>query len=171
MGREIAVKVPDRDPAKWHPLLRERWALMGDHLYQRVGKTIVNEGYRADIRQAWLYGAGRTAEMLLAVGVPGEFARPNEEKVTNAWSAKLSAHGWELDDGTPASCALDLVPLGADDKPWTKDDPWDDFVRVVAELAPKCKLVHFSKPGKKPWDKPHVQLVEWSDGLHRLVLA
>lgn len=159
---------PDRDPNNWHPLLLKRWPFFAGTLYQRVGKVMVNEGWRSDSRQAWLYGQGRSPEELRAVGLDPTLSRPGP-KVTNAWSARLSAHGW-MENDKPAACALDLVPLGTDDKPWSPDDPWDDFVRVVAELAPKSGLRHFSKPGKPPWDKPHVQLVEWSDGLHRLVL-
>lgn len=165
----MSVQTPDRDFSKAHPLLRQRWGQLGGLLFAKIGKTMVWEVYRSDARQAWLYGQGRTANELVAVGLDPALARPGL-KVTNAWSAKLSAHGWTLDDGTPAACALDLVPLGKDDQPWSKDDPWDDMVRVVAEESAKCGLRHFHKAGKAPTDKPHVQLVEYSDALHRLVL-
>ena len=165
----MSVETPDRDWTKAHPLLVRRWGQLGGVLFARIGKTMVNEIYRADARQAWLYGQGRTAAELQAVGLDPMLARPGP-RVTNAWSAKLSAHGHQLDDGTPASCALDLVPLGADDKPWSADDPWDELVRVVAEESAKVGLRHFHKPGKAPTDTPHVQLVEWNDALHRLIL-
>lgn len=165
------MRIPDRDLTKAHPLLRERWAQLGGRLYQRSGKVMIWECYRSDDRQAWLYGQGRTPGELAAKGLLPTLAQPDKPRVTNAWSAKLSAHGWTLDDDTPASCALDLVPLGPDDQPWSKDDPWDEFIAVVAEFAPLTGLKHFAKPGKKPWDGPHVQLwPEWSDALHRLVL-
>ena len=104
------------------------------------------------------------------MGIDPSLARPGD-RVTNAYAAALSAHGYRGDDGIPASCALDLVPLGADEKPWTKDDPWDDFVKVVAEVSDSTRLRHFHKQGKPVWDKPHVQLQEWDDSLHRLVRA
>jgi hypothetical protein len=129
---------------------------------------MVWEVYRSDERQAWLYGQGRTALDLEAVGLDPALARPGE-RVTNAWSAKLSAHGW-TEAGLPAAAAFDLMPLGPDGQAWTADDPWDEFVRVVAEQAEKVGLRHFAKPGKPPWDRPHVQLSEWSDMEHRLVL-
>lgn len=163
------VAIPDRDLTKAHPLLIQRWGLLGGILFAKVGKVAIWEVYRPDARQAWLYGQGRTPDDLRAVGLDPALSR-HGEKVTNAWSAKLSAHGWTLDDGTPAAAALDCDPLGEDEKPWTADDPWDDLVRVVAEEAPKVGLRHFHKPGKAPTDKPHIQLSEWSDALHRLVL-
>ncbi len=166
----MSIQLPDRDLTKAHPLLRQRWAMLGGRLYHRVGKVMIWECYRPDDRQAWLYGQGRTSAELAAVGLVPTLAQPEKPRVTNAWTAKLSAHGWTLDDGTPASCALDLVPLGADDRPWSKDDPWDEFITVVAEFAPLTGLRHFAKPGRKPWDGPHVELDEWSKRLHRLVL-
>src|SRR3990172_811077 len=96
--------LPDRDPAKWHPLLRQRWPLLAGHLLARVGKVMINEGYRSDARQAWLYGQGRTAAELAVVGLDPALARPGA-RVTNAASARLSAHGVTLPDGTPAAAA------------------------------------------------------------------
>jgi hypothetical protein len=128
----------------------------------------VNEVFRPNERQMWLFGAGRTPEQCAKKGVPKHYARPKDPIVTNSWSAKNSAHGW-MENGKPAACALDIVPLGKDGKPWTKDDPWDDLVKVVQSFE-HIGLRHFHKPGKPPWDKPHVQLTEWSDAEHRLIL-
>lgn len=164
----MSVATPDRDFSKAHPLLRQRWGRLGGLLFARVGKVMVWEVYRSDARQAWLYGQGRTSEQLQAVGLDPLLARPGAI-VTNAWNARLSAHGWE-EAGQPAAAALDLTPLGADDQPWTADDPWEPFVQVVAEEGEKVGLQHFHKPGKAPSDKPHLQLVEWSDPQHRLIL-
>ena len=163
------LALPDRDLMKAHPVMRDRWAILAGHLLAEGLKTMVWEVYRSDARQAFLFGYGRTAEELRAVGLDPALANPAEAKVTNAWTAKLSAHGWTRFDGSPAALAFDLVPLGADQKPWTKDDPWEEFVKVVARLATKSQLRHFTKPGKPPWDKPHVQAVEWSDALHRAI--
>lgn len=160
---------PDRDLMKAHPLLRERWARLGGILLAAGIKTMIWEVYRSDERQAWLYGQGRTADDLKAVGLDPALARAGD-KVTNAYSSALSAHGWRMPDGSPASAAFDLVPLGDDEKPWTPDDPWDSFVATVAQHAKLTGLRHFAKPGKPPWDKPHVQLQEWDDKLHRLLV-
>jgi hypothetical protein len=165
----VSVETPDRDPAKWHPLLRERWPKLAGRLLAAGIRTMIWEGYRSGQRQAWLYGQGRTPEDLRLVGVNPGYARSGG-RVTNAYSARLSAHGWELPDGTPAAAALDLVPIGPDGRPWSLDDRWIDFVQFVAISTAETGLRHFSKPGKPPWDRPHVQLVEWSDPLHRLVL-
>jgi hypothetical protein len=104
--------------------------------------------------------------------VPPEFARPGAI-VTNAWSAKTSAHGWtETRKGVtvPAAAALDVVPVGKDGKPWTADDDWDGFLRAMTAEGYAIGLVHFHKPGEPPSDKPHLQLKEWSDASHQLLL-
>lgn len=158
---------PNTDLALAHPLLRIRWQTLAKELAAAGLRTIIVECFRSDERQAWLYGQGRTPAELEAVGVDPLFARAGD-RVTNAYSAALSAHGWRDDWGQPASCALDLVPVGKDGKPWTADDPWGAFVEAVANS--KSGLRHFSKQGKPPWDKPHVQLREWNDAQHRLVI-
>lgn len=160
---------PSVDFGLAHPLLKVRWPLLARELASGKLATLVVEVFRHDKRQAWLFGQGRTADELAQVGVDPLFARPGA-RVTNAYSAALSAHGWRDERGRPASCAVDVVPVGADGKPWTVDDPWDEFVERLAGLSWKVGLRHFAKPGKPPWDKPHLQLVEWSDKLHRLVL-
>lgn len=162
---------PDRDMGKLHPVIRQRWFALLPDLEAMLGcHVLMNEGYRSDERQGWLYGAGRTREALDKLGINPDWARPEELKVTNAWSARLSAHGWTV-NGAPASAALDVVPLGADGKPWTADDPWGKFVMLTTDtgvLAAKHGLVHFHSPGKMVWDKPHIQAVEWSDMRHQL---
>jgi hypothetical protein len=165
-----AVLVVDRDLTHAHRLVRMRWPVIQAVLrVQHRINTMVNETARSEGRQLYLYGAGRTAEWLKARGLDSRYARPTEPVVTNAWSAKLSAHGW-MEEGKSAAAALDVVPLGGDGKPWTADDPWDAFVSIMAEIGPPCGLVHFHAPGKQVWDKPHLQLVEWSDAQHALVL-
>ena len=162
------ITIPDRDLKKGHPMLQERWPVLEAFLRDEHGlKCRVIEVYRPELRQQWLYGAGRTQGQLLGLGIRGEFARPTEPKVTNARSARQSAHGW-TEAGVPAAAALDVAPVGADNRPWTKDDPWDEFVRLIALHGPGIGLVHFHSPGKAVWDRPHLQLVEWSDRTHRV---
>lgn len=174
------VTTPNRDPALWHPLVVTSWGLLQPELEKALNcRTVVNEGYRPDARQAWLFGAGRTGMQLAAFHLDTALARPIEPKVTNAWSAKTSAHGYvlpqctaEWPDGIPASAALDIIVLGADGKPWTKDDPWDAFVALTTDGGPLTKfgLIHFRAVGKQVWDKPHLQLIGWSDAQHTLLL-
>lgn len=165
-----ALWKPDKDLAKAHPLVQTRWPVMQRELETKHGLIlIVNEVYRPNARQQWLYGAGRGGEQLVAKGIPAEWARPAEKIVTNAWSSETSAHGW-VEDGKPAACALDVVPVGADGKPWTADDRWDDFLKAVVQVGRTIGLVHFHAPGKEVWDKPHLQLFEWDDALKQLVL-
>lgn len=177
----IVTPPPDYDPARpcrdlstGHELLRQRWAVLEALLAGRGYVMFVNEVGRYHVRQQWLYGAGRTEDACRRHGVPARFARPQDPVVTNAWSCATSAHGWSArqPDGTwrLASAALDVVPLGTDGKPWTKDDPWDGFLAAMKSDGYDLGLVHFHAPGKPPWDKPHLQLREWSDVSHSLVL-
>lgn len=167
----LDVTRPNVDPALWHTLTVQRWTVLQPLLEMRLGCTVrANEGYRYDARQQYLFGQGRTAAQLTAKGLDPALARPGPI-VTNAWSAKTSAHGYML-DGKPASCALDIVVLGADGTPWTKDDPWDQFVALTTDHGALASigLVHFHRVGVAVWDRPHLQNVEYSDALHTLVL-
>ena len=165
---------PCRDLRTAHSLVVERWERLLPLLEAAGFKMLVNEVYRPEERQQWLFAQGRTPDECKRYGVPVKYARAGA-KVTNSWSAKNSAHGWTQNVGggkvAAAACAIDVVPLGADGKPWSKDDPWDAWYTFVSQPDIKAiGLVHFTKPGKKPWDMPHLQLREWSDKLKRLVL-
>ena len=158
---------PDRDLLKGHLLLQERWPKLLRRLTQDGFAMMLIEVYRPDTRQQWLYAQGRTPEACAIKGIPTQWARPGSI-VTNAWSAKTSAHGW-TSEGEPAAAALDVVPVGADGKPWTIDDPWDAFVSAIARYGAEVGLVHFTSRGKVT-DRPHLQLREYSDLTHRLEL-
>jgi len=164
---------PDRDWGKAHPLLRPRYEKLNKALLEGHGIALwVGEIFRSDERQQWLYAQGRTAADCLAKGIRPEWARPGPV-VTNAWSARTSAHG-HTSNGNPSACAIDVVPLGADGRPWTKDDDWDKFVQLTTDggsVGFDCGLVHFHRPGVAVWDKPHLQLVEWFDSIHDLRFA
>ena len=159
---------PVRDLTTAHSILRQRYMIWSNRMRAAGFVVFVNEVYRYHVRQQWLYGAGRTAAECLAMNVPAACARPSEPRVTNAASAETSAHGW-TDRGMPASAALDVAPVGKDGKPWTADDPWDTWLACALALEVETGLVHFRK-GQSVWDKPHLQLKEWSDVLHRVVL-
>jgi hypothetical protein len=165
--------LPDRNPARWHPLVRARWPALRERLAADGFGMFVNEGYRPELRQQWLWAQGRTAAECGTKGINPRFARPGPI-VTNAWSARLSAHGViMLDPATgntviPASAALDVVPVGDDGKPWSHDDPWDAWLAKLAEYGSGIGLVHFTSRGKIS-DMPHLQLIEWSDREHRLM--
>jgi hypothetical protein len=162
------VRVPDTRLELGHPLLQLRLPLLEDLLRTKYGwATRRIEIYRPELRQQWLYGAGRTVGELAPHGISAAFARPTEPRVTKAWSATVSAHGFRF-GAQPASCAVDLCPLGADGRPFTRDDPWEAFVRAMAIEGPAIGLVHFHAPGKDVWDKPHLELLEWSNGTHTL---
>jgi len=155
----------DADLTKGHGLLQLRWPKLDARL-RKVGlECRIIEVYRPDARQQWLFGQGRTATELEAKGIDPRYARAGAI-VTNAWSALTSAHGW-TEGGKPAAAALDVDPVGVDGRPWTPDDPWDEMVSEVASCAAQSGLVHFMTQGKVR-DKPHLQLVEWSDRLHSM---
>src|SRR6266550_535839 len=178
--------MPDLFPASkdWslaHPLLKPRYGELARELMRTHGLGLwVNEIYRPDRRQGWLYGQGRTPEAMIAKGLDSTWARTGAI-VTNAWSAKTSAHGYvlplctaEWPNGVPASCALDVVPLGPDNTPWTKDDDWDLFTRLTTDPGSpgwRIGLVHFHRPGIAVWDRPHLQLREYSDLAHDLIIG
>lgn len=164
------VTRPDKDIAKGHLLLQERVPVLEQELLDKYGwATKRIEVYRPELRQQWLYGAGRTVPELAIHGISPAYARPHAARVTNAWSAKVSAHGWTMGIH-PAAAALDIVPLGKDGLPWTQDDPWDAFVATMAKIGPRIGLVHFHSPGKVPWDRPHLELIEWDNATHRLIV-
>lgn len=162
-----------RDVRTTHPLVQQRWANLKLVLQGAGFVTQENEMYRTEARQQWLFAQGRTTEQCKRYGVPARYAREGSI-VTNSWSAKNSAHGWTQPAGVgkvvPAACALDVVPLGADGKMWTKDDPWKEWYAFCERPEVRALgLIHFHKPGKEAWDKPHLQLLEWSDVLKKPV--
>lgn len=176
MTSDFDYTVADPDLDKAHPLLYERWAQVEQLLQVQYGwRMQVIEVYRPQLRQQWLYGSGRTVAQLDQHGISPLFAQPDGPRVTSAWSARTSAHGCtrlDADQGqvVPASAALDVCPVGPDGRPWTRDDPWDEFVATMAGEGPVLGLVHFHAPGKQVWDRPHLQLwPEWSDREHRLI--
>lgn len=168
------VTRPSRDIALAHPLVQQRWPVLKAKLEARGIPMFLNEAYRYDARQKWLFGAGRTGDECARYGVPRAYARPKEARVTNAYSCGTSAHGWTRVDErgilVPAAAAIDVVPVGADGKPWTKDDDWKGFLAALVEDGYAVGLVHFHKPGAPPTDKPHLQLREWSDKVFKVIL-
>jgi hypothetical protein len=160
------VTHPDRDLGKGHPLLQQRWPILKAVMSEKYGWEIqLIEVYRPELRQMWLYGAGRTSRQLLDAGIPISLSRPYEPRVTNAKSSRLSAHGW-LQGTTPAAAAADVCPVGKDGRAFTRDDPFDDFVVAVAREASVTGLIHFHSASKGVWDRPHVQLDIWCDRHH-----
>ncbi len=159
------------DRATGHPELVRRVSYFELRLAKRGMRFREIEWYRYDARQAFLFGQGRDIATLLAHGLDPKLAQPQLPIVTDAWSAAVGAHGWTRQDETgtwiPAAAALDIVPVGADGNPWTKDDPWDDFLACCAEEATPAGLVHFRRHGLIT-DRPHLQLIEWNDALQRL---
>jgi hypothetical protein len=160
-------RIPDRDLAKGHPLVQLNLPPLLVDLEQAGFPMFVEEVYRFDLRQQWLFAQGRSPEVCRLNAIPEAWARPGPI-VTNASSARASAHGFKLLNGQPASCAVDLVPLGPDGKPWSPDDPWQEFVGRLEPLLNAHGFRHFHAPGKEVWDKPHVQLVGWNDATHTL---
>lgn len=162
------VRHADPDLAQGHSLLRQR-APVWERAAAAVGFPVQRiEVYRPDARQAWLYGQGRVAAELVARGLDPALAQPLLPQVTNAWSARTSAHGFTLPDGTPAAAAADYAVLGPDGLPWTADDPWAPFISWCLAHEQLYGLRHFGPPQRPPPDRPHLQLVEYSDVTHQL---
>lgn len=165
--------VANRDLQYLHPFVVTSWAQLQPELATALGVRVeLGEGYRADARQRWLYAQGRTPEQCIAKGIAAGWARSGPI-VTNAWSAKTSAHGYVLPQCTedwpegvvPAAVAIDLLVYDAAGKLWQSDAPWDKFIALTTDAGELTKygLVHFHRPGVNVWDKPHLQRVEWND--------
>lgn len=171
LSLNVAVAITDR--ATGHPDLVTRLADLESRMKAKKMPYLEIEFFRYSARQGWLYGSGRGKAQMHAKGISEAYARPDEPIVTNAWSAENSAHGWvrQVEDAlwVPAAAAVDIVPVGPDDKPWTKDDPIAEFVAMVAECSAAVGLRHFRNAGGHVTDCDHIQLVEWRDDLHDLI--
>ena len=157
----------DPDLGLGHSLLQQRlppWEQAAAAAGYRVQRV---EVYRPDARQAWLYGQGRTPEALVAVGLDPALARAGAI-VTNAWSAKTSAHGYVLADGTPAAAGADYCVLDGLGRLWAADADWAGFMAWCLANEQTYAIRHFGPPLHPVTDRPHVQLVEWSDSWHDL---
>ncbi len=162
-----------RDMSTGHPLLQQRWPALALWLHGQGFPILVTEVFRYDARQAWLFGHGRRPEQLAVHGLSASLSQPHLPVVTNAWSAATSAHGvTRLNESgvtIPAAAALDAVPVGVDGKPYTADDPWDAVIAAIEEGAPRFGLHHF-RTGGRITDKPHLELIEYSNATHTLVI-
>jgi hypothetical protein len=158
----------DPDLAKGHSLLQQRlppWEQAAAGAGFRVQRL---EVYRPDARQAWLYGQGRTPEALQAVGLDPALARPGQI-VTNAWSAKTSAHGYTIQPNeTPAAAGADYGVLDSAGKLWAADADWPGFMVWCLANEQQYAIRHFGPPLHPVTDQPHVQLVEYNDHTHQL---
>ena len=116
--------------------LLDWWAESGPHPVK-----VVSTG-RTDAQQAEEYAKGRTA--------PGP-------RVTNAQTARDSAHGWRLFNGRRVACAIDLYPYSGNPlAPLvldTSDPRWSAQVEAVEAFGLQSGA-HFSAPV----DFPHVQV-------------
>lgn len=164
-----------RDLTTGHPELQRRWAALKAWLLAHgfADGILEIEVYRYEARQQWCFGASRVADVIVRYGCPARYARPNDPWLTNAYSAATSAHGVTRRDPVtglivPASAAIDCAPVGPDGRPFTKDDPWPEFVAAVKTA--NLGLRHFTDARGHVKDQDHLQLDEWSDSLHRLRL-
>lgn len=119
---------------------------------------MVLEGVRKERRQHELYGQGRTAEELRAVGVDPSLARPSLKPVT--WTLK-SKH-FVQEDG--CGHAVDLVPYPLD---WNTISKFDAIADAMMQAADELgvKIRHgadWDMDGKRrekgESDSPHYEL-------------
>lgn len=162
-----------RDMALAHPALSRAWAAFRADAQMAGFPLLVLEVFRYDARQQWLYGQGRTGQDLGIKGIDPLLARPDMRRVTEAWSAATSAHGFCVTDANgvlqPAAAAIDCAPVGPDGKPFTGDDDWKNFTGWVEGVANQHGLRHFRNAAGVFPDMPHLQLVTWSDAQHTVV--
>lgn len=140
------------------PLARSFLTSCGKRLTTFNVEIIVTCTYRSNAEQAELYAIGRTK--------PGKV-------VTKAQPGE-SAHNVTLPDGTPASCAFDIVPLrhgkpiwgtegnGIDDDP--SDDVTDDLElwQNLGKIGRDCGL-EWAGDWKSFREFPHFQLPDWKN--------
>lgn len=123
---------------------------------------LVLEGVRTPARQRELYGQGRTAAQLKAVGLPPHLARPNAAKVTWTLKSNHFAHA----DGY--GHAVDLVPWPIDWEGPTRFPKFDAIAAAMFEAAKELGVklrwgADWDMDGKPrergETDSPHFELV------------
>src|SRR6478735_5832524 len=87
-----------RDIRLAHPLVQDRWRVLEGKCMEAGFAMFLNEVWRPDQRQQWLWGQGRTALECVRQGIPAKFARPGSI-VTHSTRASNSAHGWMVSGG------------------------------------------------------------------------
>lgn len=129
------------------------------HLCEQNGiHILVTCTYRSPDEQAALHAQGRSAlflvnELRKRVALPPITETANQKKVTNAKPGD-SAHNFELSDGTPASTAVDFVPLIGGKPEWDADSPlWEK----CGELAEQCGLEWSGRWKGSLREQAHVQ--------------
>ena len=119
-----------------------------------VDFTVI-QGLRTRDQQAKLYGKGRTAAQMRAMGLPLHYAQPNTFKVT-----------WTMNSNHMSGRAIDVAPwvpgrgLVLPDRPTQSEiqlfrDIADAFKRAGMEL---CIVVEWGGDWKSTKDYPHIEL-------------
>lgn len=119
-----------------------------------VDFTVI-QGLRTRDEQAKLYGQGRTAAQMKAMGLPIHYARPNAAKVT-----------WTMNSNHMSGRALDFAPwvpgrgLVLPARPTSADielfrDVANAFKRAAMEL---CVVIEWGGDWKKTKDFPHIEM-------------
>jgi peptidoglycan L-alanyl-D-glutamate endopeptidase CwlK len=120
---------------------------------------LVIEGVRSELQCQINYGKGRTIAQCKAVGVPSQYAKPKEAKVTwtlNSNHKKNKATGW--------GHAVDITPFPVD---WSKTAKFDAIAKAMFKAAEELKVpirwgADWDRDGKPrergESDSPHFEL-------------
>jgi len=148
----VSEPLKDRDLAKLHPAFRLKVERLLEAL-QRAGVPFkLDEGFRSQERQAWLYASGRTRPGSILTqkdGAPGVW--PKTHKVASErGKSRRSRH--------QSGLAADLYPLRSNDgRVWIPAASHEAWV-LLATAARSLGL----RAGRDWGDSPHV---EWSGAL------
>lgn len=111
----------------------------------------VTQGKRTYEEQAALYGKGRTAEELAAVGVPATYARPSEKRVT-----------WTMKSNHMTGRAVDLAPFVNGKIEWDDNGRLVLWPRLNAAMQEAAKINGVKIAWGGNWttniDRPHWEL-------------
>lgn len=144
-----------RDLANLHPSIRPKVDKFLLDCANAGITLLVTCTSRTNAEQAMLYAQSRTQVEVDAAGVNAK-ARPDLPWATNAKPGQ-SKHNFESPPGTPASLAVDVVPL-RDGKPvWSTVGSDGKLWEQIGAIGEACGLEWGGRwPGKKR-DRPHFQ--------------
>lgn len=110
---------------------------------------MVVQGRRTYDEQARLYGKGRTAAQMRAMGLPAAYAQPNVPKVT-----------WTMNSNHMSGRAVDLAAWVNGGISWDTNRGYYEAISVAMKKAAmiECVLIEWGGDWRSTKDLPHYEL-------------